>query len=78
MYKYDRKIHKEIPYTPPVKGGNYPVYCDSMDEKVNCAQCGKEIKYGNGYVSIEIFSGAFGHTVCEECHEKEWEKRCAT
>lgn len=47
-----------------------------MSNKVNCAQCGREIKFGDSYTSKEIhtFSG-FGYSVCEECYDKEWERR---
>jgi len=74
MYKYDSKTRKVIPYTPPVKDGNYTVYCDNMDDVINCAQCGKEITFGEGYSSIEIFSGPWSHLVCDDCKEKEYER----
>lgn len=78
MYKFNQKTRKEEDYEPPVKGGNYPVYCDNMDEKINCVQCGKEIRFGEGYTSREIFSGPWGHMVCVDCMEKEREReRCS-
>ena len=74
MYKFNRKTRKEEPYEPPVDGGNYSVYCGSMDEKINCAQCGKEITFGEGYTSREIFLGPWAHIVCKDCMEKEWKR----
>ena len=74
MYKYNQDTRKEEPYEPPVEDGYYPVYCDNMDEKINCAQCGKEITFGEGYTSREIFSGSWAHAVCKDCMEKEHER----
>ena len=74
MYKYNQTTCKEEPYTPPVEDGYYPIYCDNMDKKFNCAQCGKEITFGEGYTSREIFSGPWGHMVCRECMEHEYER----
>lgn len=72
MHKYNQITRKEEPYEPPTEGGNYPVYSDNMDEVINCAQCGKQIPFGEGYTSREIFSGPWGHMVCRECMEKEY------
>jgi len=74
MYKYNQTTCKEEPYTPPVEDGYYPIYCDNMDKKINCAQCGKEITFGDGYTSREIYSGPWGHMVCVDCMEKEMER----
>ena len=43
-------------------------------KKINCAQCGKEITFGEGYTSREIYSGPWGHMVCRECMEHEYER----
>lgn len=74
MYKFNQRTRKEEPYEPPVEDGYYPIYCDDMDKKINCAQCGKEITFGEGYTSREIYSGPWGHTVCIDCMEKERER----
>jgi len=49
-----------------------PLWTANMDAVVNCASCGKQLKYG------DTFSSRFIHTemgiayyVCPECHEKE-------
>ena len=53
-----------------------PLYTDNMDEIVNCAQCGREVKFGDCYTSKEIHNRmGLGFSVCEECYEKEWERQ---
>ena len=64
----DRKYHPyEVPNTWNVKN-----YSSDMDEIVNCAECGKEMKYGEGFCSRLIHSDmGFGYTVCTECYFEE-------
>ena len=33
---------------------NCKTFCEDLEEIVNCAQCGKQVKHGNTYVSLEI------------------------
>lgn len=55
---------------------NCKTYSSDMNEIVNCPHCGKEIKFGDGYTSLEFHTGmGFGYVVCEECYDKEWERR---
>lgn len=76
MRKWNYKTHRYDEYTPPIEDGRYPLLVDDMAEIINCAQCGKEIVYGDGYVSMEIHTQAgFGYVVCEECYQKEWSRR---
>lgn len=50
-------------------------YSEDMEEKVNCCQCGKEIKFGDSYSSQEIQTQmGFGYATCEKCHEEEMER----
>ena len=54
---------------------NIKLYSDDMDEVVNCARCGKKIKYGESYTSRQIHNDfGFGYTVCPKCYEMEWEE----
>ena len=47
-----------------------------LNEEVNCPHCGRVIKFGDSYTSLEFHTEAgFGFTVCEKCYEKEWERR---
>lgn len=71
--KYDRSKHA---YNPPVelpKEWHTPLIADDMNQMINCAGCGKELKFGNSFTSMIIcdMSGAFGFPVCEECYQKE-------
>lgn len=51
-------------------------YESDMDTIVNCAQCYKEIKFGNCYTSLEkLTETGFGYAVCEDCYEREWKRR---
>lgn len=55
---------------------NIKTYSEDMNEIVNCAQCLKEIKIGDSYTSKEINTDlGFGFAVCEDCYEKEWERK---
>ena len=49
---------------------------EDMDKIVNCASCGKEIRFGECYTSMEIHNvWGFGYAVCPECYQKEIERR---
>lgn len=74
MKRFNRNTHSYEDYSPPVADGNYTIYSEDMDEIVNCCQCGKEITFGEGCVSMEIYSGPFGHIVCRQCMEKELDR----
>lgn len=51
------------------------VYSENMDERVDCAQCGKQMTYGDGYTSREVHNTVgYGYPVCEECYNDEWER----
>lgn len=55
---------------------NCKVYSEDMDEIVNCAHCGKKIRFGEGYISVEIHNKAgWGYAVCKDCYAEEWERR---
>lgn len=76
MQKWNEKLRRYFPYDPPVKDGIYPLICYDMDTVINCAQCGKEVKFGDCFTSMEIHNDAgFGFSVCEDCYDKEWHRR---
>ena len=57
-------------------------YGIDLDETINCAQCGREVAFGDCYTSKEIHAPhGFGYAVCGECYHKErareekWRKR---
>ena len=48
------------------------VYATDMNTEVQCAECGKKMKYGDGYTSRWIHTQhGFGYCVCEDCYNIE-------
>ena len=75
LNKWNYKTHKYNPYIVS-DAWNCKTYSNDMNEIVNCPHCGKEIKFGDCYTSLEIHTNiGFGYAVCEECHQKEIERR---
>lgn len=75
LQRFDRREHKykewEVPDEWKVR-----TKCEDLDEKINCAQCGKEIKFGDSYTSLEVHTWVgIGYSVCEKCYNKEWIRR---
>lgn len=67
--KFDFKANAYKPYVLP-KGA--VLTCDKMDDVVNCASCGRKIRYGDGYCSLAIHNKyGIGYSVCKECYENE-------
>lgn len=55
---------------------NVKLLADDLNEIINCANCGKEVKFGDTYTSMTIHNSlGFGYCVCEECYEEEWKDR---
>lgn len=67
----NNKAQKYEPYEIP-DTWTVPLYTADMNMIVNCAACGKKIKYGDGYNS-KLIHNSFGlaYTVCNDCMEKE-------
>ena len=52
---------------------NYKLYSKDMNEVINCPHCGKELKYGEGYTSLEFHNNfGFGYAVCKDCYDTEF------
>lgn len=50
--------------------------CADMSQHINCAGCGKVLPYGETFTSLELHTTmGIGYGVCNECYEKEWERR---
>lgn len=45
------------------------LYCENLDDKVNCVSCGKELSFGKTFTS-RTFHNAFGigYCECEKCY----------
>ena len=51
-------------------------FVNDLDTVVNCAHCGNGVPFGITYTSMEIHTGiGIGYAVCDECHEKELNRR---
>ena len=77
MKKWNFKTLEYEEYTVPANW-KVKVFSNDMEEKVNCASCGKSMIYGYGYISRTINDeNGFGYTVCYECYIKERDEEIA-
>lgn len=75
LKKWNYKRHNYEDYTVPNEW-NVKTYGNGMEEIINCVQCGKKIKFGDSYTSLEVHTEiGFGYSVCEKCYEKELKRR---
>lgn len=71
MKKWNFKTLEYEEYTVP-DDWKVKTICTDMNEKVNCAACGKSLIHGNGYISRTIHDeNGIGYTVCYACRIKE-------
>lgn len=55
---------------------NYKTYSNDMKEIVNCPHCFKEVTHAETYTSMEFHTEfGMGYGVCDECYQKEWQRR---
>lgn len=75
--KWNYETHEYDPYMPN-PDWKLKLYSQDMDEPINCASCGKEMTYGEGYSSEELHNHiGFGYPVCEECYRLELARQSA-
>ena len=75
MNRWDYKTHTYLKWAIPAEW-KVVLTCEDMEEKVNCCQCGREVEFGNTYSSQEVQNDyGLGYATCEECHNKEMERR---
>lgn len=69
--KYDVEKRETIDWYVP-REWVIALWNTNMDDKVNCAQCGTKLRYGDCYTSRELFNGGgLGYGVCSLCSQKE-------
>lgn len=52
--------------------GYITLFETDMDKPINCASCGKQITFGEGYSSMQIHNAVgMGYSVCADCHDAE-------
>lgn len=76
LRKWDYETHEYQHYKIP-NDWKVTTY-STMDDIIHCAQCGKRIKFGDGFSSLEIHTWlGLGYTVCPDCHKAEMDRRDA-
>lgn len=66
--KWNGELHSYVPTFVPDEWNIKTFSCD-MNEIVNCVNCGKKIKFGNGYTSRRWHTNiGMGYTECEACY----------
>jgi hypothetical protein len=74
VQKWNPRTHEYEAYTVP-KDWKIVLYTEDMDTPINCVQCGKDMKYGNGYTSKQVHTEiGLGYPVCGDCYQKELEE----
>lgn len=74
LQKWDYESHTYKPFYSPA--GHEVMLTGDPDIICRCAECGKKMRYGDGYTSIRIHDKyGFGYAVCRNCSRKEWEER---
>lgn len=52
------------------------LYSDDIEQVIQCVNCGKELKVGESYTSLQYHSDmGFGYCVCDSCYQDEWALR---
>lgn len=75
LQKYSRVDHQYHNYYVP-DSMNIPLYTTNLDEIINCCQCMKEMRFKDGYTSLEVHNDyGLGYSVCPECYQEEWKRR---
>lgn len=74
LRKWNYKTHKYEPYEIS-DNWNCKTYSIDMEEVINCPHCGRKLKFGDSYTSLEIHTDmGFGYGVCEKCYQDEVDK----
>ena len=74
MIKWNPKEHKYYDYKIPNEWYS-PLYVEDLDTIINCASCGKIVKFGECFTSKFIHNHVgLGYSVCYECHMNEWSR----
>ena len=69
MKKWNFKTKKYEQYKGPK---NAMLYTQDMGAECQCAECGRKMKFGEGFTSSIIHNDfGFGFCICEECKNAE-------
>ena len=71
VYKWNFK-KREYEQCKVPESWSVSCYETNIVKIINCAGCGKGMRYGAGYTSRQIHTKhGFGYAVCGECYEKD-------
>ena len=80
--KAEKWNYKKQKYEDVEINDNCPLYEMDLDRIINCANCEREVKYGETYTSRKYHNQyGLGYPVCPECYaeerkeEEEWEEK---
>ena len=71
--RWDPYHGKYRPYVLPEDELKCSLLEDRMDKVIACAGCGKPVKFGESFTSLEIHTET-GFSVCPNCHAGEIER----
>ena len=73
--RWDPYHGKYRPYLLPEDELKCSLLEDRMDKVIACAGCGKPVKFGESFTSLEIHTeSGFGFMVCPMCIDQETER----
>lgn len=73
--KWNSYHRKYRPYVLPEDELKCSLLEDRMDKVIACAGCGKPVKFGESFTSLEIHTeSGFGFMVCHMCIDQETER----
>lgn len=59
-----------------VNGPCLKCYSEDLESPVKCPSCGKIIKFGESFTSLEYHTETgMGYAVCGKCHQEEIERK---
>lgn len=79
-YCYTLRMHRphKIPdeWHCPTYQNHFSTMLEKFDERINCASCGAEVRFGSSFDSYELVNeNSERLNVCRECHNKEIKRR---
>lgn len=71
LWKWDKRQHRYLPFGIP-NDRKVGVYREDLTERVDCANCGRRMVFGESFTSLTIHTPmGIGYAVCEQCHREE-------
>lgn len=75
MKKYNYETKKYEEYSVPANW-RVGLYSRDLEELIDCAKCGKPMKYSDKYRSLEVHTEeGKEYAVCKRCFKEEWVRK---